>query len=397
MSLEKRIKRRVTAREHVFFAVVLPGFEDALLKEMKSLGIDKIDSVERGGILFRGRISDCWKLNLMSRSVTRVLMRLFEFRARNFFTIYEKTGRFPWELFLKKGSVPEVRVSSSSSKLYHTGRIQIEAEKGIARAVEEGDFMSGSRDIPQIVHLRIHEDICTVSIDSSGDHLYRRGYKTGTVAASLRETTAASILIEAGIHDFDYIVDPMCGSGTFAVEAAGIITGRPPGADKCFPFEDWPSFSIKAYDHLKKNYSEKITPVFPSWKKITAFDIDPAAVDAARRNAGAAGLKDVVSVSTGDFFAEKIAIPPEKKGLVVINPPYGGRLSLKDRAGFYKKINDTLKQNYKGFAGAVIVPAEDMEKVAGFEFSRKVVFSNGGIRVSVLFMDSITGPVKRLM
>lgn len=385
MPLDKRIKRRITGRRQKFFAVVLPGFEGAAKRELGMLGITEIISVSRGGIEFTAKINDCYLINLMSRSITRLMLRLFEFRARDFFTIYEKTGKFEWDLYLRENQSIEVRVSASASRLYHTDRIRRETEKGLARAFGGKIKFSAEDENRQIIFVRIHEDRCIVSLDTSGDHLYRRGYKSASTAASIRETTAASILIEADIYAYDCVSDPMCGSGTFALEAVGLLSRSPAALNRKFPFEEWPCFSGAAFAHLKKKITEEADRTVLERIKVSASDIDPRAVISALTNRDVAGFCGEIKISERDFFFGIEGDNAAERGLLLLNPPYGERLRLVDKILFYKNIGETIRSRYAGWSFAVIVPGERFERAVGLRYSKKIVFSNGGIRAAVLF------------
>jgi putative N6-adenine-specific DNA methylase len=385
-SFEKRVKRNVTGRDHTFYLTVTPGFEQTAEAELADMGIQRSGPIETGGFEFTGRVTACMRVNLFSRCAVRVLMRLVSFRARRFHSIYEKSAKFPWELYLDPSAEIKFKTASSGSRLYHTGRVAVELQRGIkARFSGSGGDAPCRKSTPRTVFCRLDADLCTLSLDSSGDPLFKRGYKTGAVRAPLRENIAAAILLEAGAGEADIIFDGMCGSGTFSTEAAGILTGKPAGIARTFAFESWPCFSESAFAHMKKSAIEAPSAKGPGAVKIITADIDPAAVDAALKNIQSAGFGTMIVPVTADFFAYDIPPAAAGRSLVVLNPPYGERLITEDLPEFYRRIGARLKTSFKGWDFAVIVPDAACEKAAGLECDKKISFRNGGLRVTALF------------
>lgn len=385
----RRIRQHVTAREHRFFAVVQPGFERIAQDELASLGARDAEAVE-GGVEFSGRLEDCYRVNLCARTIVRVLMRLTGFRAERFERVREKVAAFPWELYLAPGAPLAVRASARKSRLHHTGRLEEEVRGGIAERMGEGVMPDAARgdEGAQTVFLRFERDRCQVSLDASGALLHKRGYRHDAGEAPLRETTAAAIVLAARADAYDGIIDPMCGSGTLAVEAALIATGLPPGAARGFAFEAWPAFRPAAYRHMKGKILEPLMPpALPRGRSILAFDASDAAVVAARANRDAAGLTGCIDIMRGDFFS--LPRPFEGKTLVAINPPYGKRsMAGASVKSLYRRIGAVLRERYADAGYAIIVPGLECEKALGLPYDRKILFMNGGIRVAALIRDA---------
>ncbi len=390
---EKRVKRQVVGKKHPFFAVVQPGFEETARRELTALGIEEFAETVAGGIEFVCRLEGCYRANLASRTITRILMRLFSVKATNFRDLRKKVEALPWELHFADGATVAFHVSCTRSRLYHEGAVEEELRRAItARLSVHGIRVEFSDDgAVQEIHARLVDDVCQMSLDTSGGPLYRRGRKPLAATATLRETLAASILLEAGWPDFDILIDPMCGAGTFTLEALEMISGRLPNLDREFPFERWPAFRPAAFAHLKKQMTVQAEEI-DAGGRILAFDLDPAAVNTTKGNLAASGLPaERVTVGTGDFldplslegFDE---IPEDARSLLVLNPPYGKRLRQGSTKQIYRRIGEAIRHHYRG-AYAIIVPGLEIEKALSLPRDRKILFRNGGLRVAVIFKD----------
>lgn len=389
-ALARRIRQHAAGKPHRFFAVVQPGFEELALEELRGIGVAEEFSLVEGGIEFEARLDGCYRANLCSRVVTRVLMRLDRFSATHFERLRAKIAAFPWELYFSGTAPPAFSVSCSHSRLYHTGRIEAEmrgaigerlAHYGIDLPADEGDDARAR----QTVYARFENDVCETSLDSSGAPLYRRGYKTHITQAPLRETIAAALLRASGVERCNTLVDPMCGSGTFSIEAAHVWSGRCPGVERAFAFELWPAFRPAAFAHLKKTLcTEASAAQRASGKSIVCADIDPAAVESASGNALRAGVEEIVIPVQADFFASAPDAPIRESTLLMLNPPYGERIPHKNITSFYRRIGETIRTRYAACAYCVIVPGIEIEKALSLPWDRKIVFMNGGIRVAAV-------------
>ncbi|WP_155318089.1 THUMP domain-containing class I SAM-dependent RNA methyltransferase [Desulfosarcina alkanivorans] len=205
-----------------------------------------------GGVTFGGRFVDCQRANLYVRTATRVLMRIGSFLATNVRRLEKKSAGVPWELFLPPGILPEIKVRSRRSRLYHTDVISRALRQSMARRL--GRPPGSSRpDRPQTLFVRVVEDRYTLSLDSTGAPLYKRGLKSGPARAPLRETQAAAILMAAGYDPGRPLVDPLCGSGTFSLEAAMMAKRMAPGVKRDFAFMDWPAFRESRWAFFRRS------------------------------------------------------------------------------------------------------------------------------------------------
>ncbi len=392
--VERRIRQHVLGRTHEFFAVVQPGFERTASRELSSLGIDTVLSLTTGGIEFSARLDTLYEICIRTRNLTRILMRLGSFQARRFDTLRSNLSSFPWELYLPAHGDIGFRISCRASRLYHTGRIEDEARTSVTRRLARlGIQPTPEGDIPgipaQTVYIRMNNDNCQLSIDASGV-LYRRGDKTMITGAPLRETLASLILCEARSWEYESVLDPMCGSGTFSLEAAAVFAGRAPGVDRTFPFMGWPCFRSRAYAYLKRSIAlgakeSESALAARSTPAVFASDIDVNAVHIAQHNIKSAGLDRFVSVSCKDFFKGGMDIPSPGRNLVVLNPPFGKRIEMGSDDLFERIGRMCRHYNERGYA--IIVPGIEYEKKLGLVYDRKIPFIYGGIRVAVLFRD----------
>ncbi len=386
-ALERRIRQHVIAAEHDFFAVVQPGFEKTACGELSGMGIHPSGMLE-GGLEFSGRLETCYRVNIASRTVTRVLMRLADFHAENERVLSRRISSIPWELYLPAQGTIGINASSSSSRLYHTGLIAEAVEKGIrTRCTEYGIDPSYDSEFTQRIYVRIHDNRCTVSLDTTGEPLYRRGRKRYVSTAPLRETLASLILAEASFTEYPVLFDPMCGSGTFSLEAGEFMAGILPGMGRDFPFIRWPAFRPAAFNHMVKKLVEEHLPA-PCPERIIAWDHDENAANIALRNIREAGLWGRVTVEKKDFLIDVPEIPSDKPLLIIMNPPYGRRLDDGKIKSLYGKIGEVIRQRYPEAGFAILVPGEEYESILGLTWDRKILFFNGGIPVGLILRNA---------
>ncbi|MBF0102164.1 MAG: RNA methyltransferase [Desulfobacterales bacterium] len=365
-AFQKRMKRTVIARQHNFFAVVSPGFLDVCYSELCRIQNPPIEQIEKstGGVSFVGYLHDAYYLNLMSRTATRILMRIAEFKAVHFKELEHKLSDIPWEYFLISSNPLYIRihVSTSKSKLYHKSAIAERIYSSIAARFLSLSHQSTNESIQtnsfttyQNIFGRMVNDRFTVSIDTSGDLLYKRGIKRFVGKAPLRETTAAAILYKAGYTPGMPLIDPMCGSGTFSIEAAMISKSIPPGWFRNFAFMQWPCFREKRWQYLKRVAGEnRIRFTRPH---IVSLDIDELASNILKQTILDFSLSDVIQVIHDDFFNISPRDFFDKPGLVMINPPYGIRLKEHaDMNAFITSVGNRLVSHYHGWRAALILP-----------------------------------------
>lgn len=377
-ALSRRIKRHVVGRIQEFFVSTAPGFESLCLDELHEASLATRDGRSvPGGVQFSGRLHECYQANLMLRTANRVLMRIGLFKATGFRELERRLSRFPWELYLPPDAVIEPRVASHHSRLHHSEAIAERLRGAIRRPEGAG---SG---VVQRLFVRVVDDRFTLSLDSSGDHLHKRGIKTHAAAAPIRETLAAAALRIAGYDGREVVVDPMCGSGTFALEAAMMAGHIPPGWHRSFAFMKWPSFRPGRWAFLRKEAGKRMTPP-PRRPAVFASDRDPKACALLQACLDSCGLSDMVRVGGQDFFDLVPSDLGTGKGLVVINPPYGRRLGTPaESRRLFREICRKLASEYNSWKIVLIPPPGFPLRMIPFGLTPHPV-PHGGLMVHLL-------------
>jgi putative N6-adenine-specific DNA methylase len=383
-SLEKRIKRRVIGKVHNFFAVTVPGFEALCLAELTSLGLE--GRAVLGGVEFAGNLQACYLANLYLRTAGRILMRVHSFRVTSFPAMENAASRFHWELFLQRGPTPRVQVTTHHCRLHHTTAIAERVLRGIQKRLEQSADAAvkpaDGCDVRQQVFIRGTDDRFAVSVDSSGENLYLRGLKVHRGRAPVRETIAAAVLMYAGFTGAEVLIDPMCGTGTFSLEAALMAKRIPPGWFRSFAFTSWPAFRRPRWEYMKRKAAERFETL--DAPRIFASDIDPEACNALAEGIRADGLGDAVSVSRHDFFELDPWRLSDSPGVVVLNPPYGRRIGKPaESRNLIRAVIDRLCGKFQGWKFILMVPQNRYlpsmpSSVLGYRFL------HGGLRVKVV-------------
>lgn len=384
--LSKRIKRHVVGRLRTYFAATSPGFENICLGELHDLPLSKkTASIVPGGVEFQGQLMDCYLANLYLRTANRILMRIHTFKASNFTQLEKKLFDIPWELYLRAEQHPKIHVSNRHCRLYHSEAISERILTGITNRKAKEDFIEdkeGISSVRQNVYVRGVDDHFTISIDSSGNNLYKRGIKKHPGAAPLRETTAAAALMLAGYTGSKPLLDPMCGSGTISLEAALVAKNIPPGWFRDFAFMHWPSFQSKRWAYLKRQSENLVVHLIKPM--IRASDTDPSACSRLEKCIAEFNLSDAVTIDHKNFFDLYPTEPTDQMGFVAINPPYGRRIgSKRESEKLFEAICGQLKQHYKGWKLVLFVPHKKLTKHIPFKL-REYPVSHGGIRLRLM-------------
>lgn len=385
-ALLRRIKRRVVGRPQRFFAATSPGFEALGLEELlKLLPAGGRPQATAGGVEFEGRLEHCYRANLNLRLANRILMRIGAFKSSNFRQLEKKIGAIAWELYLSAGVPLKVHVATKHCRLHHSGAIAERFQQSISERqpqMQAGQKMKHPDAGDQNLYVRGIDDFFAVSIDSSGDLLYKRGLKKHTAKAPLRETLAAAALLLAGYEGSQPLVDPLCGAGTLSLEAALMAKRIPPGWFRNFAFTAWPSFLARRWDYIRRQSESGF--VNPARPLIFASDIDP---DACRKLQGCIekyNLCDVVEVRQTDFFKLDPRKMTARSGLVCINPPYGLRLGQRRQSQkLFYAICDKLKKDYRGWQLVLFAPGTKPPRALPFQ-TRSYPVLHGGLRLELL-------------
>jgi len=358
-------------RQHDLFLICPPGLEACCVAELGSLGVQ--GEPRQGGVAFQGGLRELYLVNLWSRCGSRVLVRLGEFRAKDFPGLYRKALQLPWGSYVRPGWPVKLRVTSHRSRLMHSDRIAETVETALRQALGPQESVPG--DGEQVVLVRLEEDACTVSIDSSGELLHRRGYRQIMTPAPLRENLAAGMLSLLGWHGDEAFCDPCCGSGTLPIEAALLRSNLAPGMRREFRFMRWPGFRHGLWQQLLSEAARKT--VDPGFGIILAADKDESALEAARANARAAGVEELVS-----FRQEDVAVLEVNPagGLMAANPPYGLRLDLPLRQlSPLQVVAQRLQADWNRWRCGLLTP----ERPPGGGWRSAALLHNGGITVNL--------------
>ncbi len=361
-----------------YFAVTAPGLEPFTAQELR--GLEFAPAIEPGGVLFKGNLSALYRANLHLRTASRILARLGNFfYATTFPELQERLARLPWERFLTPGQPVSTRVTCHRSKLYHSDAVArtvstaLEQRLGkpspILKADEDSDHP------PQLVVVRLAEDKCTVSVNSSGTLLHKRGYRQAVAKAPLRETLAAALLMASGWDKVSPLLDPFCGSGTIPIEAALMALGIPPGINRRFAFMDWPGFDERLWQETAGIWQKAAGTT----SLILASDRDAGAIKMAQANAERAGVTDYI-----EFKCQAVSYltPPPEPGWIVTNPPYGLRLSEgKDLRNLYAQFGNILREKCSGWNLSVLCSDRVLLGQMQVQMDTSLSLVNGGIRV----------------
>ncbi|MFO8125870.1 class I SAM-dependent RNA methyltransferase [Yoonia sp.] len=354
------------------FMVGTPGLEKALLSEALEHGF--ADAKETaGGVTINGTWEDVWRANLVMRGATRVLARVGSFMAFHLAQLDKRARKFPWADVLRPDVPVRVEVSTSrKSKIYHAGA----AAQRIETALKESHGMIISADAPVTVKLRIDDNRVTVSVDTSGESLHKRGHKEAVGKAPMRETLAALMLRECGYDGHEPVLDPMCGSGTFLIEAAEIAMGLNPGRTRDFAFQQLATYNADAWQDMRM-VGETHAPT----QHFQGSDRDAGAIRMATANADQAGVGDHITFE--NLNAADIKRPEGPPGLIICNPPYGGRIGNQNMLyGVYAGLGEAIKREFSGWRVGIVTSEAGLAKATGLPFNPKgAPIPHGGLKV----------------
>lgn len=351
------------------FLVATPGLEQPLADEVLALGY--APQIQPGGVSFIGGWPDVWRVNLMVRGATRVLARIGAFRAMHPAQLDKRAHRFPWSDWLRPDIPIRVEATSRKSRVYHAGAIT----QRIEAAIRDTLGAPIAEDAPITLKVRIEDDLCTISLDSSAGSLHKRGHKQAVGKAPMRETMAAMFLAQCGFDGREPVLDPMCGSGTFPIEAAEIAANLAPGRMRDFAFQDFPSFDADAWAAMRVP-----APRTPPCR-FFGSDRDPGAIRMSRENAERAGVlewTDFQNLSIGDLQR-----PDGPAGLVMINPPYGARVGNKGPLfGLHAAMGEALRSRFQGWRVGIVTSEAQLARATGLPFKEPGPYvAHGGLKV----------------
>jgi putative N6-adenine-specific DNA methylase len=373
------------------FAVVAPGLEALSLAEAAALGLPAVLAEGGGGIEWTGDRESVLRANLGLRIASRVVVRLARFEARSFAELEREARRIDWARVVPPGSTVRFRVTCKKSRLYHSDAVMQRVADAVVRALPgtRAEGASGSDDDDggdgdaeqQLIVVRILRDRCTVSADTSGALLHRRGYRQATAKAPLRETIAAALLAASGWDGVAPLVDPLCGSGTIPIEAALSARRVAPGALRSFAVERWPGVSRALSLSVRARLSATALPRAPGL--IAGFDRDAGAIAAARSNVERAEV--AADVTLGEGAISTLVLPEGPPGWIVANPPYGVRVGDVARVrDLWAQLGNVLRERAPGWRVALLSPDQALERQLRLPMRLVAGTTNGGIPVRLI-------------
>ena len=355
------------------FLATAPGLEAVLAEEAAQHGFTN-PIASNGGVTIRGGWPEVWRANLILRGANRVLARIGSFRVMHLAQLDKRARKFPWSEVLSPDVPVRVDVVCRKSKIYHAGA----ATQRIETAIKEELGAVISKEAELKVMVRIEDDLCTISVDTSGELLHKRGHKVAVNKAPMRETLAAMFLRQCGYDGSEPVVDIMCGSGTFVLEAAEVAMGFYPGRSRSFGFEQYNSFDPEAWAAMKATQTLRNTDL-----RFYGSDRDAGAVRMSGANAERGGVDGITSFNMHPL---QEAVPPEgPKGLVMINPPYGARIGTKKILySVYAALGTVLKTRFRGWRVGMVTSEPSLAKTTGLKFLEPLPsVSNGGLRINL--------------
>ena len=373
-------------------AKTLFGLEELLAGELRQLGASAIEIGIRN-VSFEGDTGFMYKANLCCRTAIKILKPITVFNIFTEEDLYKKVYEIPWENYMDvKGSLA-VNATVFSDVFTHSQYIALKTKDAIVDRFRDREGVRPDVDLdhPTLrINIHIDRNICTVSLDSSGESLHKRGYKVESTLAPINEVLAAGVIMLSGWTGQCDLLDPMCGGGTFLTEAAMIACNIPPNLNREeFGFETWPGFDVDLYEKIEAAALAKVRD-FPH--KIYGYDTDPVAVQKATENVKSANLQDFIEVKQQDFFeSEKMN---DKPLFLVFNPPYDERISVANIETFYSSIGNTLKRSYPGTQVWMISSNMEALKFVGLRPSKKIKLFNGKLEARLLRYEMYEGSRK---
>ncbi len=376
-----------------FFCPCPRGLEPALAQELAELGLaDAV--VVPGGVGFSGRWQDCYRVNLWSRIASRVLWRVGQTRYRDEEDIYRAALGLPWPKWFTVDKYIRVNVSAIASPLRSLEFTTLRVKDAVCDRFREaaGERPSVDTARPDVrIHVFLTDKEATFYLDTSGEALFKRGSRQTTGEAPLRENLAAGILRLTGWTPAEPLLDPMCGGGTFLIEAAQMALGLAPGAGRRFGFEQLSLFDADTWKRIRSDAMGRERGTAPP---IFGSDIDPAALEASRANLTAAGVLDFVHLQQADFVT---LTPPCPPGVLVANPPYGVRIGdTRELHALYPQIGDALKQRFAGWRAYLFSGDTELPKRIGLKASKRTPLFNGALECRLYEYRIVSGAMRRV-
>ena len=375
-----------SSRSEAFFASCPRGLEELLVRELTSFRAQNVLAAP-GGVAFSGNWEICYRANLWSRIASRILWRLGDFPYRNEADLYAAAKAVDWPRYFAVQKKIRVNVTAQKSPLKSLEFATLKVKDAVCDRFRDqlGSRPDVDRAAPDVrIHAFLEEAKGTLYLDTSGEALFKRGWRMDVAEAPLRENLAAGIILLTGWKFDQPLLDPMCGGGTLLSEAAAMARGRAPGAKRSFGFEKLNVFDSASWQRIREE--KAVDPVAP---RLYGSDRDAEALKIARRNLAAAGVERWVTLEQADVL-ERTA--PEPAGVMVANPPYGERIgSPEELAAFYPKLGDALKRKFAGWNCFFFTADQRMAKLIRLQPSRRTPLWNGAIECRLYEFRIVSG------
>lgn len=375
-SKQEKVKTRMNFE---IFLATAPGLENMLYEEVRSKGFKQAKAV-KGGVTIRGGWPEVWRANLWIRGASRILARIASLKVTHLAQLETFAKEIPWLDILDPKYSFRVEVSCSKSRIYHSGAATERIERALSKALNT----SPSSEADITIMGRIDHDICTLSVDTSGALLHKRGFRAAINKAPMRENMAALFLQQCGYKGTESVFDPMCGSGTFVIEAAEIAARLNPGRSRNFSFEKLVTFDQQAWKKMCDVTRQAETGI-----QFYGSDRDSGAVKMSSENAERAGIDHLTEFKQQTI--SDITPPTNTPGLVILNPPYGKRISETNKLRpLYQTLGKVLRDNFSGWRVGIITTDRGLVQATGLPFLPPAApVQHGGLRVTLFHTSAL--------
>ncbi|NLY24006.1 MAG: RNA methyltransferase [Bacteroidales bacterium] len=384
----------IETQQFPLIAKTMAELEDVLAEELITLGADNVEIGTRM-VSFTGDKALMYKANLHCRTALRILKPVYSFKAENADEVYEALKQLDWEEFLTLDTTFSIDAVVFSHIFHHSKFVAYRVKDAIADWFNEKYDKRPSVSVsnPDIVfNIHVAHNKCTLSLDSSGESLHKRGYRVAQTEAPLSEVLAAGMILKSGWHGESTFVDPMCGSGTLLIEAAMIALGIPPGIHRPhFAFEKWKDFDEELFSTIYNDDSS--ARVFTH--RIVGSDISPVAIAIAEKNIKSAGLKKYIDLSVKPL--QQYTEAPADGGVLITNPPYGERIRVEELEALYAMIGERLKHVFLGFNAYVLSYRKESFDAIGLKHSNRFFLYNGALECEMREYEIFSGKRKELL
>ena len=359
------------------------GLEGQVSRDLKRLGFEGVTPAETGGVFFDGSPAQAYEANLWMRCADRIMLVMGQEKVTTFDDLFEMTRALPWSDVIPRDGAFPVQAHCARSQLMSPSDCQAIVKKAVAEHMKSRYRVAWCEESGQSypIDVAIHGDMATISLNTSGDALNKRGYRTWNGEAPLRETLAAALLLGCGWRPSLPLYDPCCGTGTLLIEGAFIAADRAPGLTRSFACDNWPLFPERARTALRAQARERYEKGFERPMRVMGSDIDAGALELCRRHLRQAGLSGRVTVEQKDLRDVTLALP---QGVFIANPPYGERLGDRRSAAAVECGLGQLYLRHPGWSLSAISSDPAFERNAGLRADRRRRFYNGRLECELL-------------